>query len=211
MRRVPFETSRYARQFDTPDGVRKYAKGHAGFARRAGERFAAALGDAGFATGRILDVGAGAGDTAFALAEAFPDAELLGLDASEPILQIARDQAAERGLAQRVRLVRGDAQQMPFADDSLDAVVGHDTLHCVGDPVAMLRECQRVLKPGGTLLLSNIRRCWMAWIEGVFRTAFTPAEVDDLARRAGLRPWALRTRLLYVDLEASARTAARQR
>ena len=208
MKRVPFETTKHARLFESQEGAERFAARHETWARKAAARFARTLGELGFEAGRILDVGSGSGHLAIALAEALPRAEIDGLDRSEPMVAIAEAGIAEAGLAERIRFTQGDAQALPFGDDAFDAVVSHDTLHCVPDPVAMLRECERVLEPGGALLIWNVRRTWLgALLESVFKTAYTADEVEDIARSAGLRPWRLRTSLLYLDLEASPRTA----
>lgn len=208
MKRVPFETTKHARLFESREGAERFAEAHRTWARKAAARFARTLGEIGVQKGRILDVGSGSGHLAIALAQALLDVEIEGLDLSKPMAAIAQGGVAEAGLAERVRFTLGDARAMPFEDDAFDAVVSHDTIHCVPDAAAMLRECERVLRPDGALLIWNVRRTWLgALLESVFKTAYTADEVEAIAREAGVRPWRLRTSLLYLDLEASPRTA----
>jgi len=92
---------------------------------------------------------------------------------------------------------------MPFEDGVFEAVVSNDTLHVVPGPVAMLNECERVLSPGGVLVVRCIRRCWLAVVEGVFRTAYTPAEAAEFCRQSRLRPWRVRKEFMTLAIEAA--------
>lgn len=206
--RTPFGETRYAALFGDREGVREYAKHHAARSRKVGGAFARRLAEVGARSGRVLEAGAGSGETAMALAEALPEVKVVGLDLSGLILELARRQAGERGLADRVTFVEGDCQAMPFDDGHFDAVVSQDTLHCVPDPVAMVRDIERVLKPSGTVLLRNIRRCWLGWLDAVFRTAYTADEVRDILREGGLRPWAIQVGFMTLTVEAGPHTTS---
>ena len=208
MERTPFGETRYGALFEDREGVRKYAKHHGARSRKVGESFAQRLAELGVREGRVLDAGAGSGDTAIALAEALPQMKVVGLDLSGLILDLARQQADDRGLADRVSFVEGDCQAMPFDDDHFHAVVSQDILHCVPDPVAMVSEIERVLEPTGTLLLRNIRRCWLGWLDGVFKTAYTADEVRDILREGGLRPWRIQVGFMTLTVEAGPHTAS---
>jgi ubiquinone/menaquinone biosynthesis C-methylase UbiE len=129
------------------------------------------------------------------------------MDLCEPLLALGRTHADARGLAGRVRFVRGDVQDMPFDDAAFDAAVSIDTLHVVASPVAMLNECERVLKPRGVLAIKNIRRSWLAWLDGVFRTAYTAGEVRELVGRSRLRACKVRCGVASLWIEAAARPA----
>ncbi len=106
-------------------------------------------------TMQVLDVGCGAGASAFAIAEALgPQANLLGVDLGAPMVAIA--QANHRRyfdkLAQ-VRFEQADATALPQADGHFDLVVGHSFLYLCPDRETILAELYRVLCPGGQLLL----------------------------------------------------------
>jgi demethylmenaquinone methyltransferase/2-methoxy-6-polyprenyl-1,4-benzoquinol methylase len=97
---------------------------------------------------RVLDVATGTGLVAFALARC--GAEVVGLDQSEDMLFGARTRQAALGpLRGGVRFVRGEAEQLPFDDDSFDALTFTYLLRYVDDPAQTMAELVRVLKPGG--------------------------------------------------------------
>ena len=92
---------------------------------------------------RILDVGCGTGANLLMLSQ-FGDAE--GVDLSEDALAFCR----ERGL-EKVKL--GAAEKLPYDDDTFDLVTALDVVEHLDDDLAGLREMQRVLRPGGRVLL----------------------------------------------------------
>jgi demethylmenaquinone methyltransferase / 2-methoxy-6-polyprenyl-1,4-benzoquinol methylase len=101
---------------------------------------------------RALDLCCGTGDLTLALARA--GAEAVGLDFSERMLEAAR----AKGTAQKPRggmpkFVQGDAQQVPFPENSFDIVTVGYGLRNLTDWKIGLREMQRVAKPGGRLLV----------------------------------------------------------
>jgi demethylmenaquinone methyltransferase/2-methoxy-6-polyprenyl-1,4-benzoquinol methylase len=100
---------------------------------------------------RILDVAAGTGLVTEALAR-HSRCEIVALDQSGPMLAAARarlDRHPE--LAQRVTLVRGEAEQLPFKDGEFDALTFTYLLRYVDDRPATMRELARVVKPGGRI------------------------------------------------------------
>lgn len=100
---------------------------------------------------RVLDVATGTGMVAVALARRCA-CEVVGLDQSEAMLAAARERLlAEPQLAARVSLVRGEAEQLPFADAEFDALSFTYLLRYVDDRAATMRELARVLKPGGRI------------------------------------------------------------
>ena len=99
---------------------------------------------------KVLDCGCGYGFTLRMLAE-LTEADLTGLDfAAERVAQVQRDLAR----FPQVTVVQGDAQQLPFADDSFDHVVCSEVLEHLPDDRAAVREIARVLKPGGTAVFT---------------------------------------------------------
>ncbi len=105
--------------------------------------------EAGFRPGmKILDVGCGVGGPALNLAE-YSGANVTGVNIVESQLEIARQRAAERGLAERTRFLLCDAMNMDFPDDSFDAVYLFEAGCHMPDKPNFYKECARVLKPGG--------------------------------------------------------------
>src|SRR5690349_17505936 len=99
---------------------------------------------------RILDVATGTGLVAFGLAER--GAEVVGLDQSDQMLAGARRRLATRpDLAERISLVPGEAEQLPFADGEFDALSFTYLLRYVDDRAETMRELARVVKPGGRI------------------------------------------------------------
>lgn len=97
---------------------------------------------------RLLDVATGTAGVAIALAEA-TDAQITGVDISEPMLERGRQRVYDKGLDQRVHLQFACAEQLPFPDASFDAVTFTYLLRYVADPGATLMELGRVLRPRG--------------------------------------------------------------
>ena len=103
---------------------------------------------------RALDVCCGTGDIAQALAKC--GADVVGLDFSEPMLRIANEKSKVQSPKSKVRtpeFLRGDAQQIPFADNSFEIVTIGYGLRNLASWETGLRELQRVTKPGGRLLV----------------------------------------------------------
>jgi SAM-dependent methyltransferase len=99
---------------------------------------------------RILDLGSGAGDVAFAAADlAGPAGEVVGIDQSRDAVARAAARAGQRGLP-NVRFVAGDIHD-PAPDGPFDAITGRLVLMYVPDPAAVLRTQAGVLRPGGII------------------------------------------------------------
>ena len=193
----------YPKVFDDPEAAQEYAASAAKRNKRLARTFAKILSQLGFEKGRILDVGTGAGEVPIELAKVFPKAEVVGLDLSEPLLEIARASTAEAGLSARLSFKKGDAQAMPFEDNSFDAVVSLNTLHVVDNPMAMLDEIERVLAPAGVLAIGDIKRSWLGFFMPILRTGYTAAEAKEILRRSKLRPWEFHESFLWFGIRAS--------
>ena len=201
MPRQPWSQSKFAGVFDAADRARDYVSKHAGWARQAGRVFVGRLHALGASPRRLLDVGSGSGDMAVVLAEAFPQAEIVGLDLSAHMIALARERVADAELASRISFVEGNATKMPFDDRAFDAVVSQDTLHLLDDPLPMLSECERVLDAQGTLVLRSVRRSWLGLLDPIFRTGYSAQELIGLAERAGLKGARVIGSLMYLMLE----------
>jgi SAM-dependent methyltransferase len=103
------------------------------------------------AGGAVADVGCGYGAPTIAMAQAFPRARFLGIDADDASVARARQAAAEAGLAGRVAFEVADAAGLPGG--GYDLVTFLDCLHDLGDPVSALRRAREALAPGGRVLL----------------------------------------------------------
>lgn len=113
-------------------------------------REAAAAAVAGGAR-RVLDVATGTGKLAFAVKRACPACAVTGVDFAAPMLRLAREAAARRGL--EVSFREADGTALPFPSGSFDAVTIGYGLRNFADVDAGLREFRRVLGPGGRLVV----------------------------------------------------------
>jgi len=121
---------------------------------------------------RVLDAASGKGASAFVLAQRF-GCSVVGVDLSARNVASANEEAARRGLADRVRFEAGDAESLPLADASVDAIICECSFRTFPDKPRAAREFVRVLKTGGQVGLSDITRApglsgeladLMAWI-----------------------------------------------
>ena len=105
---------------------------------------------------RVLEIGPGTGYYSFDIAGwVGPEGTLEIFDLQQEFLDHVMRGAAERGLANVVP-TQGDATDLPFADDSVDAVVLTAVLGEIPDQAAALREIRRVLKPGGRFVVGEL-------------------------------------------------------
>jgi len=107
-------------------------------------------------TPRVLDVATGTGDLAIDIARARPGAVVIGLDPSHQMLAIAGEKLEKRKLDDRVTLVVGDAQALPFKDHEMDAATIAFGIRNVPDRAAGLRELARVVRPGGRIAVLEL-------------------------------------------------------
>ena len=100
---------------------------------------------------QILEVGIGTGLNL----PLYPsDCRIAGIDLSEEMLKKAQEKVVELSL-DNVTLKAMDATVMDFGDDEFDSAVATYTISAVPDPVGVLREMRRVVKPGGNIVLLN--------------------------------------------------------
>jgi ubiquinone/menaquinone biosynthesis C-methylase UbiE len=104
---------------------------------------------------RVLDLGCGPGGSTFVLGHDLgPNTQVVGIDFAVKMVQRARAHHQQHHSAlNNVRFLREDATQLSFPDDHFDLIVGHSFLYLVADPVAVLKEVKRVLRPGGQVVL----------------------------------------------------------
>lgn len=105
---------------------------------------------------RVLDLATGTGDLAILVAESEPQAAVVGLDPSEKMLAIAARKVAAAELAERVELITGDAERLPFPDASFDGITMAFGIRNVPDRPRALAEMARVLRPGGRVAILEL-------------------------------------------------------
>ena len=103
----------------------------------------------------VLDVGSGLGHWGRTLLGALsPEATVVGVERDPRWVTQAREAATKLGLSERCSFLQGVAEALPCADQSFDLVTCQTLLIHVADPAAVIAEMQRVVAPGGTVLLS---------------------------------------------------------
>ena len=105
-------------------------------------------------TDDVLEVAAGT--CAFGRVVAPHVHQLTELDVTEAMLSIGRATASEQGIT-NVSFVQGEAEHLPFADASFDCVMSRLAFHHFADPKVVIAEMRRVLKPGGRLVIIDMR------------------------------------------------------
>ena len=143
---------------------------------------------------RVLDVAAGRGTSALTLAARF-GCEVIGLDYSARNTEAAKRDASARGQSRTVRFYCGDAERLPFADGTFDAIVCECALCTFPNKQSAAAEFARVLRPGGRFGLSDLTRegslppelaSLAAWIACI-ADAQPLAEYAALLNAAGLK------------------------
>src|SRR5260221_1493482 len=170
---------------------------------------------------RVLDVATGRGTSAVTLAARF-GCEVIGLDYSRRNIEAAKRDASERGLSKTVTFYCGDAERLPFADGSFDAIVCECALCTFPNKQSAAAEFARVLRLGGRIGLSDLTRqgslppeleSLVAWIACI-ADAQPVAEYAAMLASAGLKIMAteehndaltdfvnqIRTRLLVTEV-----------
>lgn len=153
-----------------------------------------------FAGLRLLDIGCGGGLLSEPMARL--GAEVVGADAAERNIPVARVHAAQSGLEIDYRHTTAEA--LAAAGEQFDAVLNMEVVEHVADPLAYLTACRQLLKPGGLHICSTINRNPKSYAVAIFGAEvvmrwlprgthewskfITPDELFDLLRDAGLDP-----------------------
>jgi len=103
----------------------------------------------------ILDVATGTADFAIE-ASRIPESQITGIDLSEGMLTAGRVKIDGLGLTQRIRLMNGDSESLPFEDNLFDAVIVAFGVRNFENLENGLREIKRVLRPGGNLIILEL-------------------------------------------------------
>jgi demethylmenaquinone methyltransferase/2-methoxy-6-polyprenyl-1,4-benzoquinol methylase len=114
----------------------------------------------------VLDVATGPAGVALALAER-TEATITGIDVSADMLGRGQRNVAAAGRTDRISLVLGQGERLPFADATFDALTFTYLLRYVADPASTIAELARVVRPGGTMASLEFAvptsRFWRAW------------------------------------------------
>lgn len=104
----------------------------------------------------VADIACGVGWAAISIARAYPAITVDGFDLDVPSIELANENAARAGVADRVRFESHDAADTPF-EERYDLAMIVEAVHDLAQPVAVLRAIRKMLKPDGTLIVADER------------------------------------------------------
>jgi len=127
----------------------------------------------GYVGRRVLEVGCGAGVDLVRFAKG--GARVTGVDVADSAVRLARENFRHHGLP--VALCVGDGELLPFPADVFDFVYAHGVVQYTGGDQALVDECRRVLKPGGTAFFQVYNR--VSWLHALSRVMKVGLEHED--------------------------------
>jgi ubiquinone/menaquinone biosynthesis C-methylase UbiE len=154
--------------------------------------------------GKVLDIGSGPGHVSIELAKLLPSVEIVGLELSDKMIEIAEKNVDEHGFSARIEFRQGDAAEIPFEDASFDLVISSWSLHLWKRPAHVFADIYRVLKSGCRALIFDARKDapkeevkkWMRGTDSLimrmglrhsFGAGYTPQEIEDIVRDTPFR------------------------
>ncbi len=160
----------------------------------------------GISSGIALEIGPGSGYLGLEWLKKTEGTRLKGLEISDDMIALAKKNATEYGLSDRVEYYQGDAKKMPFEDGHFDGVFTNGSLHEWAHPDMIFNEIARVLKPGGRYIISDMRRDmiapirWFLWLTVKPRemrpglttsinASYTIGEIKDIISQTKLQGW----------------------
>lgn len=166
---------------------------------------------------RLLEVGCGVGAQTEILLRRFPELHVTGIDASEKNLPRAKEHLKHVPWAQgRVDLLMADATQLEFDMDSFDSAFLCWVLEHVGDPMRVLSEVRRVLRPGSPVVITEVQNMsffidpyspqtmayWLAFNDHQLELGgdpFVGAKLGNLLQAVGFRDIETRVHSIFLD------------
>ncbi|HEX7283806.1 MAG TPA: class I SAM-dependent methyltransferase [Vicinamibacterales bacterium] len=123
---------------------------------------------------KLLEVGCGIGTDLVRFARG--GARVTGIDLSQTAIDLARKNFALNNVsAEELRVANGE--ELPYPDATFDVVYGHGVIQYTADPARLVRECHRVLKPGGTGIFMVYNR--VSWLNALSKVMKVALEHED--------------------------------
>ncbi len=157
----------------------------------------------------VLDLGSGGGiDVLLSARRVGPTGKAYGLDMTDEMLALARENQKKSGLS-NVEFLKGDIEEIPLPDKSVDVIISNCVINLSADKDQVLREAFRVLKPGGRFAVSDVvvrgevpadvRKSVELWI-GCLAGALEESEYHNKLEKTGFSDVSLEvTRVFKVD------------
>jgi ubiquinone/menaquinone biosynthesis C-methylase UbiE len=153
----------------------------------------------GITNGMALEIGPGPGYLGLEWLKNTENTALKGVEISPDMISLAHRNAAEYKLTDRVEYVKSSGEKIPFENNFFDAVFTNGSLHEWSEPKQTILEIGRVLKPGGRVFISDLRRNmspfikWFMWLATKQReirpglltsiaAAYTKSELEGLVQ-----------------------------
>jgi SAM-dependent methyltransferase len=154
----------------------------------------------------VLDLGSGGGiDVLLSARRVGPTGKAYGLDMTDDMLALARENQRKAGLS-NVEFLKGEIEHIPLPDNSVDVVISNCVINLSADKDQVLREAFRVLKPGGRLAVSDVvtrgevpadvRRNMLLWV-GCIAGALQDSEYADKLTAVGFEHVAIEPTRVY--------------
>jgi SAM-dependent methyltransferase len=121
----------------------------------------------------VLDVGCGAGIEVVRFGQA--GANVVGVDTAASAVALTKQNVTQQAVPARLAVAEGEA--LPFKDASFDYVFAHGVVQYAASDGDVVRECHRVLRPGGTALFQVYNR--VSWLHALSKVMKTPLEHED--------------------------------
>jgi arsenite methyltransferase len=159
----------------------------------------------------VLDLGSGGGiDVLLSARRVGPTGKAYGLDMTDEMLALARENQQESGLS-NVEFLKGEIENIPLPDHSVDVIISNCVINLSGDKDRVLREAFRVLRPGGRFAISDvvvrgeipaeIRKSMELWV-GCVAGALAEYEYRDKLFNAGFESIEIEPTRVYKAEEA---------
>jgi ubiquinone/menaquinone biosynthesis C-methylase UbiE len=154
----------------------------------------------------VLDLGSGGGiDVLLSAQRVGPAGKAYGLDMTDDMLALARENQRQAGIA-NVEFLKGEIENIPLPDDSVDVIISNCVINLSADKDRVLREAFRVLRPGGRLAISDVvvrgsvpeevRKSMLLWV-GCIAGALEENEYTAKLAKAGFEQVSLEPTRVY--------------
>jgi ubiquinone/menaquinone biosynthesis C-methylase UbiE len=171
---------------------------------------------AGIREGRALELGPGPGYLGLEWLKKTTATRLKAVEISPAMIHIARRNAGEYGLSDRVEYIEGDGQCLPFAEKAFDAVFSNGSLHEWPEPARVFEEIHRVLRAGGRWCVSDLRRDMNPLVRWFMQAVTKPREIlpglrsslgaayireelEAILKRSGLQVYRIQNTLMGIQ------------